>query len=284
MGNAYILYNSKAGNGHGEEAADELFSKLGEPAAQKMDLLKIEDLAGFFSGMEPDDRFYLVGGDGTLNHVINAVEEKDLPEKLYFYPAGRGNDFWNDLKDKHDGEPVLVTPYLKDLPHVVVNGVSTRFLNGVGYGIDGYCCEEGDRLRETSDKPVNYTNIAIKGLLYGYHPCGATVNVDGKELRYNKVWLAPTMHGRYYGGGMMCAPSQDRMDPDHKVTLVVMHDSGKLHTLTVFPSIFKGEHVNNREMVDVLEGHKVSVRFDRPCALQIDGETVKGVQEYHVIA
>ena len=35
-------------------------------------------------------------------------------------------------------------------------------------------------------------------------------------------------------------------------------------------------------MVDVTVGKEISVRFDRPCALQIDGETVLGVTEYSV--
>ena len=64
--------------------------------------------------------------------------------------------------------------------------------------------------------------------------------------------------------------------------MVVMHGSGKLKTLIVFPSIFKGEHVKHDEMVQVLTGHEITVQFDRPCALQIDGETILGVTEYSV--
>ena len=43
-----------------------------------------------------------------------------------------------------------------------------RFINGIGFGIDGYCCEVGDQLKAKSDKPVNYASIAIKGLLFHY--------------------------------------------------------------------------------------------------------------------
>ena len=50
----------------------------------------------------------------------------------------------------------------------------------------------------------------------------------------------------------------------------------------VFPSIFKGEHVNHKEMVEVLTGKEITVKFDAPTALQIDGETVKNVTEYTV--
>ena len=90
------------------------------------------------------------------------------------------------------------------------------------------------------------------------------------------------MNGRYYGGGMEIAPAQDRLNPDRRVSVVVMHCASKLKTLSVFPSIFKGEHVKHDEMVTVLTGHDIRVEFDRPTALQIDGETISGVRGYHV--
>jgi diacylglycerol kinase family enzyme len=81
---------------------------------------------------------------------------------------------------------------------------------------------------------------------------------------------------------MMVAPDQVRLNNDGEVTLVVLHDSGKLKTLCVFPSIFKGEHVKHTEIFSVLKGREISVKFDRPVALQIDGETVLDVSEYRV--
>ncbi len=179
-------------------------------------------------------------------------------------------------------EPFRIEKYIKDLPFVTVNGKRSRFLNGIGYGIDGYCCEVGDKQRETSDKPVNYTSIAISGLLFHYKPTNAVVTVDGERREFKKVWLAPTMHGRFYGGGMIPTPGQDRLGGDRTATVMVMYGTGKLKTLIVFPSIFKGEHVKHTDMVAVLTGHEITVEFDRPTALQIDGETVLGVTSYTV--
>ena len=65
---------------------------------------------------------------------------------------------------------------------------------------------------------------------------------------------------------------------------MVFHGAGKLKSLAVFPSIFKGGHVRRREMVQVLEGARIRVRFDRPTPLQIDGETIPDVLEYQVRA
>lgn len=171
---------------------------------------------------------------------------------------------------------------MENLPLVTVNGKTYRFLNGIGYGIDGYCCQVGDQLRESSDQKVNYTAIAIKGLLFHYKPTNAVVTVDGQKHTYKKVWLAPTMNGRYYGGGMMPTPAQNRKNTDGTVSAMVMYGAGKLKTLAVFPSIFKGEHVRHEEMVDVLTGHTIRVEFDRPTPLQIDGETIPNVTSYEV--
>ena len=78
------------------------------------------------------------------------------------------------------------------------------------------------------------------------------------------------------------APDQDRLNKEHLLSSVVLHSSGKLKTLMVFPSIFKGEHTSRTEMIDIRTGHQITVKFDKPTALQIDGETVLGVTEYTV--
>ena len=91
------------------------------------------------------------------------------------------------------------------------------------------------------------------------------------------------MNGRFYGGGMMAAPAQNRLREDGKLSFVTLYKTGKIRTLMIFPSIFKGEHVKNK-YVDVIEGRDITVKFERPTALQIDGETVSGVTEYRAVS
>ena len=45
---------------------------------------------------------------------------------------------------KFSDKPVKINKYIKGLPTVTVNGKDYRFINGIGFGIDGYCCEVGD--------------------------------------------------------------------------------------------------------------------------------------------
>ena len=276
----HILYNPLAGGGNGLARAQELAQHLPGQAEQLTDLTDISDYAAFFAAIPAGDRVLLTGGDGTLNHFLNNTAGIKLPQELYYAPTGTGNDFWTDLGRKPAESPLNIRPYLEKLPSVTVNGVTRRFLNGVGYGIDGYCCLEGDRLRETSKKPVNYTTIAIKGLLFHYKPTSAVVTVDGVKHTYDHVWLAPTMHGRCYGGGMIPTPQQDRLAEPRQLSVMAFRSRSKLKALMVFPSIFKGEHVRHTEMVEVLTGREITVEFDRPPALQIDGETIPDVTSY----
>lgn len=276
----HVLYNPYAGNGRGEESARRLSEMLPDDELRFQAMTEIEDYASFLSGVPAGEALLICGGDGTLNRFINDTEGLNVPNPILYFACGSGNDFLHDLEKAPGSAPFEITDCLKDLPTVTVKGKTYRFLNGVGYGIDGYCCEVGDKLRETTDKPVNYAGIAIKGLLFYYKPTNATVTVDGVTKTYRKVWLAPTMHGRFYGGGMMPTPDQDRRDPEGKLSLLVWHGSAKIPTLAAFPSIFKGEHVKKTKMCEILTGKEITVAFDAPVALQIDGETILGVTEY----
>ena len=60
---------------------------------------------------------------------------------------------------------------------------------------------------------------------------------------------------------------------------MTMFGKGRLPTLMVFPSIFKGEHVK-KSCVEVRKGKQITVKFDHPTALQIDGETILDVLEF----
>lgn len=278
MKKTYVLYNKLAG-AH-RDGADEQLKALVAGGGECVEISAITDYADFFAGLDADDCIVISGGDGTLNRFVNDTEGLAFSGTILYIPNGTGNDFAHELGKPKGCEPFDVTRYLKDLPTVEVKGKTCRFLNGIGYGIDGYCCEVGDALREKSDKPVDYTMIAIKGLLFYYKPTNATVTVDGVAHTYKKVWLAPTMKGKCYGGGMFPTPAQDRNDPEGKLSVMVWHGSGKLRTLMAFPSIFKGEHIKHKNCIDIFTGHDITVEFDRPVALQIDGETVLGVTAY----
>ncbi|MDE7379540.1 MAG: diacylglycerol kinase family protein [Clostridia bacterium] len=278
--NYKVLYNPLAGRINDTVFFNELKTALKGDTLEYFDITKV-DLAEFAGGVKEDEGLIVAGGDGTLNRFINQTVDMKIAAPVYYYAAGNGNDFWTDIGKKAGDKPVELAPYIKDLPTVEVNGKTYKFINGVGFGIDGYCCEVGDKLK-AQDKKVDYTGIAIKGLLFHFKPATAKVTVDGETKEFKNVWVAPTMNGRMYGGGMLPTPAQDRLNEERTVSTCVFYGKGRLKILTIFPKIFKGEHIKKTKNVCILSGKQVTVEFDRPCALQIDGETVLNVTKYTV--
>ena len=210
------------------------------PGAAIINICRITSYTTLFNGLEPDASVILCGGDGTLNRFINDVDGIKIQNKLYYYPTGTGNDFARDVNQKPFSDPTVCL----------------------------------------NPKPINYTKIAITGLLFHFKPKNATVIVDGKSYSYKKVWLASVMNGKFYGGGMMPTPNQDRLREDGKISVLVFHDVGKLRALMIFPSIFSGTHLKYTKQMTILEGKTIQVQLNEPTPLQIDGEVVPEALEY----
>ena len=271
-----IIYNPFSGNKSGMSRAKALQEKLG--ASECIDMTAIESYAELLTAHKGEN-IVICGGDGTLNRFLNETADLTIEASIYFYSNGTGNDFFRDI-GADPNNIVCIDKYIKSLPTCTINGKDYKFINGIGYGIDGYCCEVGDKLRLKSDKKINYTNIAIKGLLFHYKPTAAKVTVDGTVHEFKKVWIAPTMLGRYYGGGMMATPAQDRLNEDGTLSVMIFHDTTNIRTLMIFPSIFKGEHIKKDKKVTILTGKEITVEFSEPRPLQVDGETVPNVSSY----
>lgn len=279
----YVLFNPLSANGNGREKVNALAEKLTDAELEYIDVTQVEDVRALFAEIPSDTTVVLCGGDGTINCFVNEMRGVEINHKILYYPCGSGNDFAREVQG--ESEFIELNEYIQNLPVVTVKDKEYLFINGVGYGIDGYCCEVGDQIRaEFPNKKINYAGIAIKGLLFHYKPTKATVTVDGETHEFEKVWIAPTMKGWYYGGGMKPAPVQDRKDADGKVSLMLFHGTGKLKTLCIFPSLFKGTHVKHTKHIAIFTGKEITVKFDEPRALQVDGETILDVMEYTVKA
>ena len=272
----YLLLNPLANNSKGEQDARQ-WAAENNVECEFTSLLDIKDMKAFFDGLKEDDEVILTGGDGTINRFANDVYGYELKNPVYYVKCGSGNDFYRDNEHLAVDGKIDIRPMMKNLPLITVKGIQRRFVNGIGYGIDGETCRIGDIQRATSDKPVSYSNIAIKLLLGSYKLKKATVDVDGKVSTFENVWMASTMKGRFYGGGMMVAPAQDRFKEDGTVSVVTLYKKNRLVTLMRFPSLNKGEHVLKKDWVTVQTSKKVTVSFDQPGALQRDGDVIEDV-------
>ena len=107
----YVLYNPMAGNGHGEEKAREIEKKVQGQKIEYRDVTRM-DAADFLARLPMEETVVLAGGDGTLNHFINRYGSSVLNRPLYYFPAGSGNDFWNDVGQNSVDGMILLNDYL----------------------------------------------------------------------------------------------------------------------------------------------------------------------------
>ena len=279
----YVLYNPLSHNNMGEKDAGKILDQYPEERYTFIDLtsLKNEEL---FELLDGEDDVIIAGGDGTLNKFVNILGEYELKKTVYFYPSGSGNDFMNDVRGKNVRELITLNDYIKDLPIIEVCGKSYRFINGVGYGVDGYSCEVVEAKRRDTGKKGSYTFEALRGLMYSYAPGKAKVTVDGVTHEFENVWMASVMQGKYFGGGVMIAPMQDRLNEEKTVSVLVVATKSRIKTMFAFPSIFKGKHMKYDKLITAFTAKEVKIELDRPSALQVDGDVISGVTEYSVTA
>lgn len=276
----YILYNPKAHSGDNDLNIVQNGEIVDKPSIKKINLLDL-DVAAFASGLKKGDRVLIRGGDGTLHNFANHARGVEFPCPVVMIRSGTGNDFLNDIGQLDSMAPVDIRSYLHDLPVATFGGKELCFVNGVGLGVDGAVCHGVELFKEKNpNKKANYTAIAIQEITYKYQRPTARVIVDGVVHRYTDVWAVSTMKGKYYGGGMMIAPSQTR--DSGKVSVMVMHGGSRVKALAVFAKVKNGGHIKHTEMIEILEGRDVKVEFSSPHDLQIDGEVYTGVTRYSV--
>ncbi len=274
----YVLFNPFSSHSFKEEDLKKEIKKFVEGDFKCLDVTKIKTKDEFHSLVKDDD-IIISGGDGTLNRLVNFLDLDEAKNKIFLHKAGNGNDFLRDLNELKE-DFVEISPYLKHLPKVTLNGETSKYINGVGFGIDGMVCVESDKLKAKGKKKINYTTLSIKLLLTKFKKVNATVTVDGKTYSFKKVYIGSAMNGKYYGGGMKEAPKQDRLSDT--VSVVIWHDFNKLTALMAFPKIFTGEHVKKTKKVTVLTGKDITMTYSKPTDLQIDGESYHAVVSYSV--
>ena len=273
----YLAYNKLAGQVT-DEKINEIVKKF-EDKFPNMELVdeKITPLEALNEKLNDEDNVLLIGGDGTVNFLANVWHEVKMKGNWFIYSAGTGNDFLTDI-EANDGFARL-NEYMDNLPKVTANGITKYFVNNVGFGVDGEVCVVADK-KKAKGKKVDYAKISIGLILFKFKKRYCKIKVDGKEYEFKRAFIAATMNGRYYGGGMKSAPNQDRASD--KVTVVVMTGVSRFLTLIRFTKIFTGEHIKYKNQVHIFEGKEIEVSFNKPCGLQYDGEVINDVTSYKV--
>ncbi len=267
----YLLYNPLSKQGKCYKACLKLEKKLKKKSEDKIMVISLIDLinnADFFvSQIKEDDRVYIVGGDGTLHHIINYYDLSNTNFKLFYSQGGSGNDFCRGRKKKKLFE---ITDEIKNLPKYIVEGQDQKqFVNGVGLGIDADICVVKDK-----DKS-SYVKATLK-CLRTYKPYSIDLDVDGKKLHYDNVCFFTVMNGKYMGGGMKMAPKANRYD-DH-LDLVVITIKKPRRLIALFPTVFLGIHPLFKKIVHIMPCKLVKANLSCSQNLQSDGEVTPNVQ------
>lgn len=273
----YIIYNPKAGATKDEKKFSEA-KQIVEAAFKDFTYIDAHDAIGdFYTSLNKEDSLVIMAGDGTIHILVNRIKHAGIDNDVYLYCFGTGNDFLRDLDYDKSLNYIKINDYIKNLPVVAFNGVEEYFLNSSSLGLDAAVCIKYDENKKRG-KSLNYKLIAFFLMLKHKH-IDADIIVDGKEYHFKKVWLAAAMNGKYYGGGMKCAPHQDRMSDS--VTLVVVSNVSKFKGLFLFSNVFKGKY-EKYKFVKALTGHEITVKFKKPTAFETDGEAQTGISEYKI--
>lgn len=295
----YLITNpaSQSGNSH-----DSIVKKLESVLRQRNVPFETRythspDDAGRFaaeiSSMNKENTIVVIGGDGTINAVINGIADFSRV-KFGFIPAGSANDLAKglgikDINSDHsqdenirhiaDGN-VLRTI---DLGQIEYDGKSRLFAVSAGIGFDAAVCRESDvsKTREFFNRVhlgrLTYGAIALKQLITAPEvKCDITLS-NGTEFHIGKLVFATFMNTPYEGGGYKFAP--DAVPTDGDINVSAIGDLSKLTVLINFPSAHKGTYYR---VPGVFHSHapEIKVHSASPLWVHTDGEVIGQPQDF----
>lgn len=228
------------------------------------------------------DVIVCVGGDGTLNEVVNGFMDENGPIRkdalLGFIPNGTGCDFIKTVPIPRRLEESLDTiqqghACLIDLGRLRYrnhhDAPCTRYFHNItSFGLGGEVDARVNRTTKAFGPFISFiwsTLIAI--LLYGKKTI--RLKIDDHYDEEMKIWNVAVANGQYHGGGMRVAPEAVIDDGLFHITVI-----GDLSLAGVFrhlPKLYNGK-IREIKEVSCLTGKKVEAFSQQPVLLDVDGE------------
>jgi YegS/Rv2252/BmrU family lipid kinase len=228
-------------------------------------------------------RIVAVGGDGTVNEVVNGFFDGDKvidPEAVFaLIPRGTGGDFrktfgWSP--ELHDAaarlrDPKIVPVDVGRLHYTAHDGsAGTRyFINIASCGISGVVDQEVNAASKALGGTLSFKLASLKALLK-YSDKNITLSVDDGPQENLRITCLAVGNGQYFGSGMWVCPSAQPDDGIFDITVWSGFSLGDF----IFKSkaIYEGSHVRfpgTRQ----LKGKKVRAESSHEVVLDVDGET-----------
>jgi YegS/Rv2252/BmrU family lipid kinase len=285
-----VIVNPKAASGTGARAAPAIRRAFEESGAA-VDLRETQGpgdagrLARETMG-ESVDVLAVVGGDGTLNEVAQGYLDQDGEPRegppLGLIPFGTGGDFRRtlDLPTKVEDAVARIVasdPRPVDLGILEVTSregarVTKAFVNIASFGLGGLT----DRIVNEGPKWLGGKAAFYLGTVRGlalYKNAPVRVKVDGRIFIEEPIVNVAIANGRYFGGGMMIAPTAD--PSDGVLEVVSIGNLDRLAVLGLTPYIYSGKHVG-RPGIATTRGTLIEAEPLAPNAdvlVDLDGET-----------
>lgn len=205
-------------------------------------------LAKEYSNIYKNAIIYSVGGDGTLNEVINGINPNC---KLAIIPLGTGNDFYRVYKEIEGTQKI-------DLG--IVN--NKKFINIASIGVDA----------EVANK-ANY--YKCKGKFKNFEYYAGIIDSLIKNPNYNtslgNITLLAVCNGKYYGNNVPINPNYNLSDGEFEVYKA--SKLKRLEFLKLFLKIYQGNHFDN-DLVDYFKTDNLQVISDKSIVCNVDGEII----------
>ena len=205
-------------------------------------------LAKEYSNIYKNAIIYSVGGDGTLNEVINGINPNC---KLAIIPLGTGNNFYRVYKEIEGTQKI-------DLG--IVN--NKKFINIASIGLDA----------EVANK-ANY--YKCKGKFKNFEYYAGIIDSLIKNPNYNtslgNITLLAICNGKYYGNNVPINPNYNLSDGEFEVYKA--SKLKRLEFLKLFLKIYQGNHFDN-DLVDYFKTDNLQVISDKSIVCNVDGEII----------
>ncbi len=204
-----------------------------------------------------------VGGDGTLNEVINGVTDaRGTPlATTGAILTGRGRDACRNFG-------LALDPQIADTRFDLgaaewPDGTRRYFVSIAGAGFDAVVAQRAASRGGSGTLP--YVRGVIESL-WSHRASPGALEIDGVPA---PGLLTATMiaNGPYCGGGMRIAPDAD--PADGALDLVIVGDLGRLQLLRWLPSVYRGTHLAN---ASVTARHARRIVVGAKLATHLDGE------------
>ncbi len=220
------------------------------------------------------DTVVVVGGDGTIHEVVNALMERERAQRpaLGLLPGGTGNSLAHDLGlvNVERAREALLNPRRRtmDLLRVRTSNRSFYAFNMVGWGLPATAGARAEAFRWLG--PSRYTVASMIEIMLGRPQ---TVEFEtGGERRIGAYPAIIICNTRHIGTGMQMAPLS-RLD-DGLMDVVILEPASRLQILRLLLRVYDGSHVGDRN-VSYLQVDRFLLQMKRAGQLNVDGELLE---------